>query len=54
MRRLKSRRLAELLSRFRNDQRGNVLAITGAGLVLLTGGAGFSIDVAQWYLWQRE
>lgn len=54
MRRLKSRRLSDLLSKFRNDQRGNVLAITGAGLVLLTGGAGFSIDVAQWYLWQRE
>ena len=37
----------------RND-RGNVLILTAMGLPVLIGGAGFAVDTAQWYLWQRE
>ena len=37
----------------RND-RGNVLILTAMGLPVLIGGAGFGVDTAQWYLWQRE
>jgi len=44
------RRLGEM----RRDQRGNVLLIAAAGLPMMIGGAGFGVDMTQWYLWKRE
>ena len=54
---MKSGSLVRLLKSFkllaRND-RGNVLILTAMGLPIMIGGAGFGVDMAQWYLWQRE
>lgn len=33
---------------------GNAAIILGLSLPALMGGAGLSVDAAQWYLWQRE
>ena len=42
------------LAKLRNDIRGNVLVIAGAGTVALVGGAGLGVDTVQWYLWKRQ
>jgi Flp pilus assembly protein TadG len=44
-------RLCEALRRCRS---GNATILVGVGLPALIGGAGFAVDTAQWYMWQRE
>lgn len=48
------RSLGHKIASFGGDKRGNVLIVAGLGSMILAGGAGLSIDVAQWYLWKRE
>lgn len=47
-------RLARSLKPLWRNQRGNVLLITAAGMPMMIGGAGFGVDMTQWYLWKRE
>ena len=46
------------LKKFRNlitgDRSGNATLLVGLGMPALIGGAGFAVDTAQWYMWQRE
>lgn len=42
------------LNRLRRNKSGNALMIVAAGMPVLIGGAGFAVDTAQWYMWQRE
>lgn len=37
-----------------NDERGNMLVISGVALPLLVGAAGLATDTIQWTLWKRE
>lgn len=36
------------------DTRGNVLAITAAGIIAMVGSAGLGTDTIQWFLWKRQ
>jgi Flp pilus assembly protein TadG len=33
---------------------GNALMFVGLGMPVLVGAAGYGVDIAQWYMWQRE
>ena len=44
------RKLAEL----RRCTSGNAMMMTAFGMPALIGAAGFGVDTAQWYMWQRE
>jgi hypothetical protein len=46
--------LRQLISRFRRDDRGNVLIMAGIGAFTLVGGAGLATDGTQWLLWKRQ
>lgn len=46
--------MISLLGRIGRDVRGNVLAMAGAGIFALVGGAGLSTDTVQWFLWKRQ
>jgi Flp pilus assembly protein TadG len=48
------RQARQLAKSLRADRGGNALMIVALGLPALFGGAGLAIDVAQWYVWQRE
>jgi Flp pilus assembly protein TadG len=37
-----------------NDERGNMLVISGVALPLLVGAAGLATDTIQWAVWKRE
>ncbi|XUU60029.1 pilus assembly protein TadG-related protein [Erythrobacter sp. HA6-11] len=46
--------LKKFARRLRRNTSGNTALIVGLGMPALIGGAGFAVDTAQWYLWQRE
>lgn len=46
--------MKKLLSKLKNDIRGNTLLMVAAGSATLVGGAGLGVDTVQWYLWQRQ
>ncbi len=46
--------LKNFARRLRRSTSGNTAIIVGLGMPALIGGAGFAVDTAQWYLWQRE
>ena len=46
--------LKKLCANLLKSKSGNAMLIVGAGLPVLIGGAGFAVDTAQWYMWQRE
>jgi Flp pilus assembly protein TadG len=46
--------LRKLISRFRRDERGNVLIMAGISAFALVGGAGLATDGTQWFLWKRQ
>ena len=46
--------MKKLLSKLKNDVRGNILLIGAVGSAALVGGAGLGVDTVQWYLWQRQ
>ena len=46
--------LGKFVSRLRKNNRGNAMIMVAAGTPLLIGGAGFAVDTAQWYMWERE
>lgn len=43
-----------LIKKLARDRRGNILAITGAAIPLVIGGAGLATDTIQWTTWKRE
>jgi hypothetical protein len=47
-------KLRKLISRFRRDDRGNVLIMAGITVFALVGGAGLATDGTQWFLWKRQ
>lgn len=46
--------LRNLYSRLKACTSGNALVIVATGLPMLIGGAGFAVDLSQWYMWKRE
>ena len=48
------RMIKRLCSVLLKSKVGNATMIVGLGLPALLGGAGFAVDTAQWYMWQRE
>jgi Flp pilus assembly protein TadG len=44
----------KFVSKLRSNTQGNAMIIVAAGAPLLIGGAGFAVDTAQWYMWERE
>ncbi|MGX7926072.1 TadE/TadG family type IV pilus assembly protein [Tsuneonella sp. HG094] len=46
--------LADFLGRLRRNRSGNALLIMAAGMPALIGGAGFAVDMTQWYMWKAE
>lgn len=42
------------LKRLKDDLRGNILVMVGAGTAALVGSAGLAVDAVQWYLWKRQ
>lgn len=47
-------RFVAFVARLRGDIGGNVLALTGAGIFAVVGGAGLATDTVQWYMWKRQ
>ena len=47
-------KLKSLMSRLRSNSSGNAALIVALGMPVLIGGAGYAVDTAQWYAWQRE
>lgn len=45
---------SSFLSRFRRSKSGNTFVIVAAGMPALIGGAGFAVDISQWYMWKSE
>ncbi|MGX7952580.1 TadE/TadG family type IV pilus assembly protein [Tsuneonella sp. HG249] len=43
-----------LMQRMRSCRSGNAMLIVAAGMPALIGGAGFAVDVTQWYMWKGE
>ena len=43
-----------LLSRLRDCKSGNAAIIVATAMPVLIGGAGFAVDMSQWYMWKRE
>lgn len=46
--------MKETLLRILRCSKGNALVLVAAGMPMLIGGAGFAVDMAQWYMWKRE
>lgn len=46
--------LGNLYSRLKACTSGNALVMVATGLPMLVGGAGFAVDLSQWYMWKRE
>lgn len=46
--------LGDLYARLKACTSGNALVIVATGLPMLIGGAGYAVDIAQWYMWKRE
>src|SRR5687767_438212 len=46
--------ISNFLSRLRHSKSGNTFVIVAAGMPALIGGAGFAVDVSQWYMWKAE
>jgi Flp pilus assembly protein TadG len=46
--------LGNLFSRLKSCTSGNALVMVATGLPMLIGGAGFAVDLSQWYMWKRE
>lgn len=44
----------ELLRKFREDRRGNVLVLMSLGLIPMVGTTGLAVDAAQWITWKRQ
>ncbi|MGI8944407.1 MAG: TadE/TadG family type IV pilus assembly protein [Qipengyuania sp.] len=47
-------KFAHCLKRLQGCTSGNAMMLFALGAPMLMGGAGFAVDTAQWYLWQRE
>lgn len=47
-------KISNFLTRLRKNKKGNALIIVATGIPVLVGGAGFAVDIAQWYMWKRE
>ena len=48
------RAIKKLTNSLKFSKRGNATLLVALGLPALIGGAGFAVDTAQWYMWQRE
>jgi len=46
--------ICEFFSRLRRNISGNTMVIVAAGMPALIGGAGFAVDMSQWYMWKSE
>lgn len=46
--------IAEFLGRLRRNRSGNAFMLVAAGMPALIGGAGFAVDITQWYMWKAE
>src|SRR4029078_2227714 len=46
--------MLEAFRKLWNDERGNMLLISGVALPLLVGAAGLATDTIQWAVWKRE
>lgn len=46
--------LTKLCKTLRKSKSGNATLLVGLSIPALIGGAGFAVDTAQWYMWQRE
>lgn len=49
-----TKKMLKAFKRLWNDERGNMLVISGVALPLLIGAAGLANDTIQWALWKRE
>jgi Flp pilus assembly protein TadG len=48
------RAISHFFKRLRRNVSGNALIIVSAGMPALIGGAGFAVDMSQWYMWKSE
>ena len=48
------RAISQFFKRLRRNESGNALMIVAAGVPALIGGAGFAVDMSQWYMWKSE
>jgi Flp pilus assembly protein TadG len=48
------RAISHFFKRLRRSSSGNALVIVAAGMPALIGGAGFAVDMSQWYMWKSE
>jgi Flp pilus assembly protein TadG len=48
------RAISHFLKRLQRNSSGNALVIVAAGMPALIGGAGFAVDMSQWYMWKSE
>ena len=48
------RAISRFLKRLRDNKSGNALVMVAAGVPALIGGAGFAVDMSQWYMWKSE
>jgi len=48
------RAISSFFKRLRRSTSGNALIIVAAGMPALIGGAGFAVDMSQWYMWKSE
>lgn len=46
--------LTKLCKTLKKSKSGNATLLVGLSIPALIGGAGFAVDTAQWYMWQRE
>ncbi len=48
------RAISNFLKRMQRSTSGNATLLVALGMPMLIGGAGFGVDLAQWYMWKRE
>ena len=48
------RAISRFFRRMQRSTSGNALVIVAAGMPALIGGAGFAVDMSQWYMWKSE
>lgn len=48
------RAISSFFKRLRRNTSGNAMVIVAAGMPALIGGAGFAVDMSQWYMWKSE